>query len=310
MLSTYLTFAKFKELHRLCNRINIEYNFSTIIEHLLYDVNPIKYQYEDDTLKLIGNSFTISSKDGLDVEIEINLATLKKNEILLNVEHHVNGEKINNPNNFNWDKKTDIKDLSNKEVVYLNDENLIYEDTSPGYIHSNACKLNIYLKDNTLKFVKNMVTTKKSREKELNLKNQSSLNYVLINDILNINIYEYSFIDVIKKLEEYKIPYEMRAEVYYIRGHCIEDEVIQITTKDFKLTFHCAHFLEAFINSKIVGNCYFITTKKEKHNMGEILVKELKNKKDAKISGYGADDAWHYGSFKKDNYAYSLGYCI
>ena len=81
-----LYFEKFKSEIRSCVHIDLNYDFASIVEQLMQVDNGIKYVYEQGVLKLVADYFEIRTDDLENIIYEIDLSSLKRNEICIEVD--------------------------------------------------------------------------------------------------------------------------------------------------------------------------------------------------------------------------------
>lgn len=323
MNSFKITFSKLNTIKSYAY-VKTDDDFPMIMERLLYK-NPIEFRYEHPGARMVASNFTIFTADTRDVVYEFDLLKLKPGEITLSFEKMdmalAGFELMHIMDRHNEIDILDFAKYCRKKVGNADAE--LAEAIFGGENKKTAKRLRMYLNDKIMRIEcyskekeEPEVRDREVQEKQTQVilfpleHRPSFLKGIVLYDTLEIPAHGKVFWKVIQELENRNVPYEVLTERNNIPGHDIDVENLGIRGEDFLLLFDRQRFLQAYFGATAAESSYFTTTKGAKHNIAEIVRKELKKEKSVQVEGYGADDAWHYAYNKKQEYVYALGYCL
>lgn len=231
---------------------------------------------EEDNIWIRGVYCSVCAMTDRDMRLEFYLDKLQEGQILVN----------QSGLGDSFEESMDLFEFVRKLPSEMDIEDFnVWETSASLHIECKEGVLSIWIRGKKR-------AKKKALEKDIG---PERLWEILIGDIMCINAHEEIFLEVIRTLENKKIEYELGSTAVLIRGHGIDVSCSHVRTKDFQIVFCAGVFLMVDFGKEIAESSAFITTKGNKHNIGDILRKNTDKKSSSVwVCGYGADDAWHH----------------
>jgi len=330
MIGLFIFFIKHSAFKEHYVKINLQRDFEEVVQELMKEGNDIKYCFDRGRLKLVANNFTIETNNIEDVIYEFDMDKLDYGEAGMTIYSDLYNKIYDTHKSrmccYNVLDFVDYVDIYNKGIIQ-NEENVLFQTSAPHWLKNQMVTVKMFLVGNILRIEKTCVPLEKDLSRECSKENsnknivkipddnfepkESELDSVIIDDFCTLKMHEKNLLPTIYFLEKSGVEYDVTTKMMGLHQHFFYVSCLKIQAEDFSLIYYKGELLGISFNDRILDTSYFVTTKGIKHNLREIIKKEVKNTKvdGTCICGYGADDAFHFVWIYKDGtYKYSISY--